>query len=38
MPVATRKQLVDLPDEVATRVTVIYYSDARDALVKALND
>jgi ATP-dependent Lon protease len=38
MPVATRKQLVDLPDDVATRVTVIFYSDARDALLKALND
>lgn len=38
MPVATRKQLGDLPDEVATRVTVVFYSDARDALLKALNE
>ena len=38
MPVATRKQLVDLPDEVATRVTIVYYSDARDSLLKALHD
>jgi ATP-dependent Lon protease len=38
MPVATRKQLADIPDEVATRVTVIYYSDARDALLKALHE
>jgi len=38
MPVATRKQLIDLPDEVATRVTVIFYADARDALLKALNE
>ena len=36
MPIATRRQLIDLPDEVATRVTVVYYSDARDALLKAL--
>ena len=38
MPVATRKQLADIPDEVATRVTVVYYSDARDALLKALHE
>lgn len=38
MPLNTRKLLNDLPDEVATRVVIIYYSDARDALVKALGD
>ena len=38
MPVTTRKQLFDLPDEIATRVTIIFYSDARDALLKALNE
>jgi ATP-dependent Lon protease len=38
MPVTTRKLLFDLPDEIATRVTVIFYSDARDALLKALNE
>ena len=36
MPVTTHKQLVDLPDEVATRVTTVFYLDARDALLKAL--
>lgn len=36
MPVVTRKQLVDLPDELATRVAIIFYSDARDALLKAI--
>ena len=36
MPVATHKQLVGLPDEVATRVTTVFYLDARDALLKAL--
>jgi ATP-dependent Lon protease len=36
MPVATRKQLNDLPDEIATRVTIVFYSDARDALLKSL--
>ena len=38
MPLNTRKLLNDLPDEVAMRVVIIYYSDARDALVKALGD
>jgi ATP-dependent Lon protease len=36
LPVATRKQLVELDDDIATRVTVIFYWDARDALLKAL--
>lgn len=36
MPVTTRKQVVDIPDELATRVTIVFYSDARDALLKAL--
>ncbi|MBE3133720.1 MAG: hypothetical protein IMZ55_09610, partial [Acidobacteria bacterium] len=36
LPVTTRKQLIELPDEVATRVTFVFYSDARDALLKAL--
>jgi ATP-dependent Lon protease len=38
LPVAARKLLIDLPDEVATRVTVIFYADARDALLKALSN
>lgn len=35
MPVTVRKQLFDLPDDLATKVTVVYYADARDALLKA---
>ena len=38
LPVVTRKQLIELPDEIATRVTIVFYSDARDALLKALNE
>jgi ATP-dependent Lon protease len=38
MPVSTRKQLVDLPDEIATKVNISFYSDAREALVKAIAD
>ena len=36
MPVSSRKQLFDLPDDLATKLTVVYYADARDALLKAL--
>jgi ATP-dependent Lon protease len=36
LPVTTRKQLVELDDDIATRVTMVFYSDARDALLKAL--
>jgi ATP-dependent Lon protease len=36
MPVTARKQLVDLSDEMATKVNVLYYSDVREAFVKAI--
>jgi ATP-dependent Lon protease len=36
MPVSARKQLFDLSDEMATKVDVQFYSDAREALFKAL--
>ncbi len=36
MPVSARKQHFELPDALATKVTVVYYADARDALLKAL--
>ena len=38
MPVSARKQLFDMPDELATKATVVFYSDAKDALLKALNE
>ncbi len=38
MPVTARKQLADLSDEMATKVNVLYYSDAREAFVKAIAD
>lgn len=38
MPVSTRKQLNDLPDEIATKVTIVFYGDVRDALIKALGE
>jgi ATP-dependent Lon protease len=36
MPISSRRQLNDLPDDVAARITIHYYIDARDALLKAL--
>ena len=36
IPISARKQLNDLPDDVLTKITLFYYSDLRDALVKGL--
>jgi ATP-dependent Lon protease len=36
MPVACRRQLIDLSDEMATKIDIQFYSDARDALLKAI--
>jgi ATP-dependent Lon protease len=38
IPVSARKQLFDLSDEMATKVNIIFYTDARDALIKAVAD
>jgi ATP-dependent Lon protease len=38
VPVACRRQLNDLSDEMAARITLVYYTDIRDALFKALAD
>ena len=38
LPVSCRKQLYDLSDEMATKINTQFYSDARDALIKALGD
>lgn len=36
MPVSARKQLFELSDDMATKVNVQFYSEAQDALIKAL--
>jgi ATP-dependent Lon protease len=36
MPISSRRQLNDLPDELAAKIAIHYYLDARDALLKAL--
>ena len=38
MPVSARRALLDLSDDMATSVNVQFYSDAPDALLKALLD
>jgi ATP-dependent Lon protease len=36
MPVAARRQLNDLPDDLWTRISIEFYKDASDAVFKAL--
>ena len=36
MPVSCRRQLIDLSDDMATKVDIQFYSDSRDALLKAM--
>ena len=36
LPVTCRRQLIDLSDDMATKIDIRFYSDARDALLKAM--
>ena len=38
VPVTSRRALIDLSDDVATKVQILFYADAPDALRKALHD
>lgn len=38
LPVSSRKQMNEMSDELAARLTVIYYTDPRDALLKILGE
>jgi ATP-dependent Lon protease len=38
IPISARRQLNDRSDEMATKLTILYYTDAREALIKALGD
>jgi len=38
IPISARRQLNELSDEMAMRLTVLFYADAREALLKALGD
>ena len=36
MPIAARRQLLDLPDEMATKINIVFYADPADAFMKAI--
>jgi ATP-dependent Lon protease len=38
MPISSRKQLFELPDEMATKVNIEFYADATDAFLKTIMD
>lgn len=38
IPISARRQLNELSDEMVMKLTIIYYADAREALLKALGD
>jgi len=38
IPISARRQLNELSDEMATKLTILFYADAREALLKALVD
>jgi len=38
IPVTARRQLMDLSDDMATKLSISFYKDAREALLKALGD
>ena len=38
IPVSSRKQLFDLSDDLATKVTVVFYNDTREAFIKAISE
>jgi len=38
IPISARRQLNELSDEMAMRISILYYADAREALIKALGD
>ena len=38
VPISSRRQLNDLSDDMATKLSILYYADAREALLKALGD
>lgn len=38
IPISARRQLNDLSDEMAMKISILYYNDAREALLKALDE
>jgi len=38
IPISARRQLNELSDEMATKISILFYADAREVLIKALGD
>jgi ATP-dependent Lon protease len=38
MPVSARKQLIELSDDMATKISIQFYTESKDALLKALTE
>ena len=38
IPISARKQMNDLSDDLATKLSILYYDDVKEALLKALGD
>jgi ATP-dependent Lon protease len=38
IPISARRQLNELSDDMATKMSILFYADAREALIKALGD
>jgi len=38
VPISARRQLNELSDEMVMKLTILYYSDAREAFIKALGE
>ena len=38
IPISARRQLNDLSDEMAMKISILFYADVREALIKALGD
>lgn len=38
MPISARRQLNELSDDMAVKISILFYADAREALIKALGD
>lgn len=38
IPVSCRRQLIDLSDDMATKIDILFYLDVRDALIKAIGE
>ena len=38
IPISARRQLNELSDEMAMKLSILYYADAREALLKALGN